>query len=122
MDAIGYDEVLTVADGLGRTAIEALASLAFDEANVVRAALGGRLSPDFSARAGSIIRAEAWADVLCHLDRTGAVTFSRQDFQANPPENAGGSAVSRYGFVRGFALTYGSKPFNFYERPAARTA
>jgi len=120
-DAGAYDEVLAVADGRSREDIETRAALAFDRANEARRGVSGGLSLGFWVRTEAILRAEAWVDVLRYLDRAGAATFNLQDFKEDPPENAGGSDARRYGLVRALSLTYGSRPFTFYERPGART-
>ena len=121
LDTDAYDEVLAVADGRAREDIETRANLAFDRANGCRAALSATPGTDFFIRAGAINRASAWVDVLRYLDRTGAVTFSREDFKAGPPGKAGGSDVRRYGLVRALALDYGHASFTFYKQ-SARTA
>lgn len=117
-------EVMDIADGKDRAAIEARARRVMAAANEIRARYGSVLDVDKRFRA--IARAMAWAEILCYLDEVPAIaTFSADEYAAWREDDPRGFLSRAWGWVIAIVTIYqvrdafrvllGKEPFAFYE-------
>lgn len=110
-------EVLFIADGKDRPAIEARARQVMATANDIRARYTSPL--DIGKRSRHIARAMTWAEVLYCLDETKAEVFSASEYEARRSKR--GILVRAWDMIVAIPtipeclrLTLGKEPFAFY--------
>lgn len=110
----GITEAIMIAEGRSRAEVEQRARTAFAAANDIRARYQSIL--DVEKRGMAVSRARTWADILCHMDRTGEPVFC-----GDPWDNSLRARLAVWRgvaeFVQAWRDIVGTSPVTFYEFP-----